>query len=79
MAEKFSKSIEGEKKPERYQIIKNEVLENHDDGSKTEQSTECNGSLHRRCVDKIYYDESGNITFADQLSMEELGLCDCGS
>ncbi|MBU4284668.1 hypothetical protein KKF60_02540 [Patescibacteria group bacterium] len=84
MSEKFPKNslekienkenIEG---PPRYRTIKLEVLETHEDGSKTERVLECNGLLHRRCVDKVFYGENDEIIFVDQLSREELGPCDC--
>jgi len=63
-------------KPSPYRTIKLETLETHEDGSKTERALECDGSLHRLCVDKVYYDEKGEVVFADQLSREELGPCD---
>jgi len=68
--------MESTEKPARYRTIKNEILEMHEDGSQTERVLECDGHLHRRCVDKVFYDERGEIIFADQLSREELGLCD---
>lgn len=67
-------NIEG---PPRYRTIKLEILETHEDGSKTERVLECNGLLHRRCVDKVFYDKNGEIEFVDQLSREELVSCDC--
>ena len=68
--------MESAEKPPRYRTIENEILEVHEDGSQTERTLECNGYLHRRCVDKVFYDEKGEITFAEQLSREELGPCD---
>ena len=59
-----------------YRVIKREVLGAHWDGSKTERSLECNGLLHRRCIDKTFFNEKGEVTFAEQLSREELGPCD---
>ena len=61
----------------KYRTIEDEVLETHEDGSKTHRVIECNGILHQRCVDKISYDKDGEITFVDQLSREELGPCTC--
>lgn len=60
----------------RYRAIEREVLEIHEDGSQTERVLECNGLHHRRCIDKIFYDESGEVVSADQVSREELGACD---
>jgi hypothetical protein len=84
MSEKFPKNSpekienkESAEKPSRYRTIKLEILETHEDGSKTERVLECNSLLHRRCVDKVFYNENGEIIFVDQLSREELGLCDC--
>ena len=81
MSEKMSKNsleeIESIEKSPRYRTIKLEVLETHEDGSKTERVLECNGLLHRRCVDKVFYGKNGEITFVEQLSREELGSCDC--
>jgi len=56
--------------------MSDEVLEVHADGSKTHKTLECNGHTHRRCVDVISYDESGNITFVEELSREDEGACD---
>ena len=69
------KSVETERLA-RYRTVEQEILETHEDGSKTERVLECNGSLHRRCIDKIFYGENGEVVFADQLSREELGPCD---
>lgn len=67
-------------RPPVYQVLERVILETKlfEDGSKdvTEQIFECNGTLHRRCVDAVSYDAKGNLTFADQLSKEELGACD---
>lgn len=60
----------------RYRTVEQEILEMHEDGSRTERVLECNGNLHRRCVDRIFYGENGEVVFADQLSREELGPCD---
>jgi hypothetical protein len=68
---------ENMEKPPRYRTIKFKVLEIHEDGSKTERVLECNGLLHRQCVDKVFYDKNGEIEFVNQLSREELGSCDC--
>lgn len=70
-------SVESREKPPRYHTIQNEILEIREDGSKIERALECNNLLHRRCVDEISYDEKGTIIYADQLSREELGPCDC--
>jgi hypothetical protein len=81
MSEKMPKNslekMESVEKPPRYRTIKLEVLEIHEDGSKTERVLECNGLLHRRCVDIVFYDKNGEIEFVNQLSREELGPCDC--
>lgn len=69
-------SVESTEKPLRYRTIENEILEIHEDGSQTERALECNGHLHRCCVDMIFYDENKRIIFAEQLSREELGPCD---
>jgi hypothetical protein len=71
-----SESREGAEKPPRYRTIEREILEVFEDGSKKERVLECNGKLHRRCVDVVSYDQNGDITYADQLSREELGECD---
>lgn len=75
---KLSKIESKEKieRPPRYRTIEREVLERHEDGSQTERVLECNGINHRRCVDKISYDDKGEVVFADQLSREELGVCE---
>jgi len=77
---KSSEKIENKESAEKsspYRTIELEILETHEDGSKTERVLECDGFLHRRCIDKIFYDENGKIIFAEQLSREELGPCDC--
>ena len=81
MSEKFPsplkiESKESAERPPRYRTIEREILEVHEDGSKTERVIECNGIHHRRCVDKISYDDKGEVIFADELSKEELGKCD---
>ena len=63
-------------RPPRYRTILSEIIEERRDGMETVRVVECNGVLHRRCVDKISYDENGGITFVDQLSREELESCD---
>lgn len=67
---------DGKERPPRHRTIEHEILETHADGSKTERVLECNGQLHRRCIDKIWYGENDEIIFTDQLSQEELGACD---
>jgi hypothetical protein len=69
-------SKESPERPPRYRTIEREVIETKEDGTSIERVVECNGLLHRRCVDAISYDESGEIIFVDQLSREELGACD---
>jgi hypothetical protein len=69
-------SKEGAERPPKYRTIMDEVLEVHEDGSKTHRVLECNGHIHRRCVDRISYDEKGQVTFVDELSREEEGPCD---
>lgn len=44
------KSKESMERPPRYRTIEREVIEEHEDGSKTERVLECNGLHHRRCV-----------------------------
>jgi hypothetical protein len=73
--QKFEGKEGVERKP-RYRTISSEVIEPLKDGTETVRVVECNGVNHRRCVDKISYDEKGEIIFADQLSREELGPCD---
>ena len=63
-------------RPPKYRNIGRELIEEGTDGSRTERVLECNGIQHRRCVDKMFYDEAGEVIFADQLSREELGPCD---
>ncbi|MDP2930692.1 MAG: hypothetical protein Q8N56_03765 [bacterium] len=83
MLEKFPKNSpekienkESAEKPPLYRTIECEILETHEDGSRTERVLECDGSLHRRCVDKVFDGENGEVLFAEQLSREELGPCD---
>ena len=59
-----------------YRIIKREVMGAHGDGSKTERIIECNGYIHRFHVDKIFYDEKGEVTFAEEKSKGRLKPCD---
>ena len=75
--DKLQNNIESDKKPPRYRTISSEILEARKDGDETIRVVECNNIRHRRCVDKISYDEHDQIIFADQLSREELGPCDC--
>ena len=63
-------------RPPRYRTMASEVIEPLKDGTETVRVVECNGLHHRRCVDKISYNDKGEIIFADQLSREELGPCD---
>ncbi len=77
--EKFPKipdRKESAERPSRYRTIGSETVEPLKDGTETLRVVECNGILHRRCVDKISYNDKGEIIFADQLSREELGPCD---
>ena len=67
---------ESAERPPRYRTILSEVVEPLKDGIETVRVVECNGVHHRRCVDKISYNDKGEIIFADQLSREELGTCD---
>lgn len=69
--------FERAERPPRYHTLENEILEVLEDGEKIERVLECNGSLHRRCIDKISYDEKGVLFYAEQLSREELGPCNC--
>ena len=76
---KSPQKIEGKEnadRPPRYRTVASEVLEQLKDGTETVRVVECNGLHHRRCVDKISYNDKGEIIFADQLSREELGPCD---
>ena len=75
-ATKKVENSEGAERPPRYRTLAREVLEVREDGSSVERVIECNGEYHRRCVDRVFYDENGEITFVDQLSREELGSCD---
>lgn len=79
LPQKSSEKTEGQEnreRPSRHRTIEHEILETHADGSKTERALECNGQLHRCCVDKVWYDENGKIVFVDNLSRDELGSCD---
>jgi hypothetical protein len=67
---------EGTERPPRYRTIDREILETREDGTRVERVLECNGLQHRRCVDEVSYAADGEITFANQLSREELGPCD---
>ena len=84
MPEKFpnklpqkTESNESAERPPRYRTIASEVIEPLKDGTETVRVVECNGIRHRRCVDKISYNDKSEIIFVDQLSREELGACDC--
>jgi len=58
MMEKFPKMSErkeGAERPPRYRTIESEIVEPLKDGTETVRVIECNGVLHRRCVDKISY------------------------
>ena len=69
-------SKESAERPPKFRTISDEVLEIHEDGSKTHRVVECNGHTHRRCVDTISYDERGEVTYVDEHSREEIGACD---
>jgi hypothetical protein len=71
-----TKSREKKEKVPDYRTVKTEILENHGDGSRTEQILECNGQLHRCCVDKVFYNNRGKIEFVDEISRNESGPCD---
>jgi len=77
MPEEFPKNSPEKIENIELKIIELKILETHDDGSKTERRTMCNGSRHTRYTDKIFYGENGEVTACDQLSQEELGPCDC--
>jgi hypothetical protein len=84
MLEEFPKNLpekienkESIEKSSPYRTIELETLETHEDGSKIKRALECDGFLHRRCVDKVFDGENGEVLFAEQLSREELGPCDC--
>ncbi len=64
------------KKPARYKTIERVVKETLPTGESVEEVVECNSKHHRRCVDKITYDSSGEVVFVEQLSRHELGVCD---
>lgn len=51
------------------------VLETLPTGETVEQILECNGIVHRRCVDKVSRDAEGNIIFVEEVSRQELGPC----
>ena len=70
---------ENAERPPRYRTIESQILEPRKDGTETVRVLECNGLHHRRCVDRISYDDKGEIVFADQLSREELGSCNCSN
>lgn len=69
-------SKESAEKPSRYRTIEREVLDTHEDGSKTERWLECNGQVHRQSVQKISPGERGEFDFVEELSRQELGTCD---
>ena len=68
---------ESAERPRQYRTIGSEILEPRKDGTETVRVLECNDILHRRCVDRISYNERGEVIFAEQLSREELGPCNC--
>lgn len=67
--------IENQEKPARFRTIEKKVLKVLSTGESIEEVIECNGQLHRKCVDKITYDALGVVEYADQLSRVELGVC----
>jgi ABC-type nickel/cobalt efflux system permease component RcnA len=84
MSEKFPQvpptkkieSKESKERPPRYRTIEDNVVETHADGSKTHHVLECNGHSHRRAIDRIFYDEDGNIIFDEEELREDAGPCD---
>jgi hypothetical protein len=67
--------VESSERPPRFRTIEKKVIETLPTGESVEEVLECNGLQHRRCVDKVTYDSSGEIVFVDQLSRVELGPC----
>lgn len=63
-------------KPARYRTVDRKINETLPTGESVEEVVECNGTYHRRCVDKVTYNANGDIDFVEQLSREELGECD---
>ncbi len=60
----------------RYKTIERKVLEVLGTGESIEEVLECNGKLHRKCMDKVSYDNNKEITYVEQISRTELGACD---
>ncbi len=67
---------ENMERPPRFKTVRDEILQVHEDGSKTQRVLECNGIHHRICVDRIMYDEVGDIIGDEELSRGELTPCD---
>ncbi len=61
--------------PKRYKTLERHTIETLPNRETIEETLECNGVLHRKCVDRIIYSASGEIDYAEQLSREELGAC----
>ncbi len=60
----------------RYRTIERKIIEVLKTGESIEEVTECNGKLHRKCVDKVSYDDNNEIAYVEQISRTELGACD---
>ncbi len=71
-------SIESIERPPRYRTIDREVIEQHEDGAKTERWVECNGLTHRGSVQKISPGEKGEFDYVEELSRTDLGACTGG-
>jgi hypothetical protein len=69
-------SNESAERTPRYRTIEREVLEEHEDGSKTERWLECNGKTHRGSVQRISPGGRGEFDYVDEISREDLGPCD---
>ena len=67
---------ESMERPPRFKTVRDEILQMHEDGSKTQRVLECNGIHHRICVDRIMYDEVGDVIGDEELSRSELTPCD---
>ncbi|MFA6533588.1 MAG: hypothetical protein WCT37_00270 [Patescibacteria group bacterium] len=74
-------AVENKEKAERqprYRTVGDiEALETHPDGAKTERTLECNGLRHRVAVEKVWRDEDDKAYYAEFISQDEIGPCDC--
>lgn len=63
---------------QQVRTLHRKVLRSQGDGTVTEESIECNGTRHRKCVDDVTYAPDGTtVTFAVQISEDDLGPCNC--